>query len=249
MATARPTLLAGWIGLALVAAIAGLAVRAGEPEHRVATVAQAPRVTTATVAPTTTLAPTTTTTTAPPPPPTTVPAPTTTAPRRVVAPAPSPSAPTPPTAVAGTSVVQQPAAAATPEYAAELLAEAVPGRWRAAIPVSFQVIAGRTSWSSFSGLIQVGDGQLTSAVPHATFIIAHEFGHLIAWHYGTDAFNGAGPAGFPYTGQMPEEMWADCVAQAFTGSSYPTPGLHGCPSDALAFTTQFLTSGPGAKLR
>ena len=125
----------------------------------------------------------------------------------------------------------------------------VPGRWLAAIPVSFQVISGKTSWSSFSGLIQVGDWQLTHSVGDAKFTLTHEFGHLIAWHYGTDAFNGAGPAGFPYSGQLPEEMWADCVAQSFTGTSYPTYPLGPCPSDALAFTTQFLASGPGAPLR
>jgi len=79
--------------------------------------------------------------------------------------------------------------------------------------------------------------------------LAHEFGHLIAWHYGTDAFNGAGPAGFPYSGQLPEEMWADCVATAFTGTSFPTRPLSGCPSDALAFTSRFLASGPGPRLR
>jgi hypothetical protein len=145
--------------------------------------------------------------------------------------------------------VQQPAAAATPDYARQLLATTVPARWLAAIPVSFEVIAGKTSWSSFSGLIQVGDWQLTHSVADAKFTLVHEFGHLIAWHYGTDAFNGAGPAGFPYTGQMPEEMWADCVATAFTGTSYPTRPLSGCPSDALAFTSRFLASGPGAKLR
>jgi hypothetical protein len=145
--------------------------------------------------------------------------------------------------------VQQPAAAGTPHYARQILEGAVPARWLAAIPVTFEVIAGKTSWSSITGLIQVGDWQLTHSVADARFTLAHEFGHLIAWHYGTDAFNGAGPAGFPYSGPLPEEMWADCVATAFTGTSFPTRPLTGCPSDALAFTSRFLASGPGARLR
>jgi hypothetical protein len=80
-------------------------------------------------------------------------------------------------------------------------------------------------------------------------VVVHEFGHLLAWRFGTDAFNGAGPAGFPYAGRAPEEMWADCVAQALTGTSYPTAGLGGCPGDALAFTGQWLAAGPGRPLR
>jgi hypothetical protein len=157
---------------------------------------------------------------------------------------------TPPTtAPAPPSVVNTPAAAASPDYAMALLREVVPASWLAAVPARFEVIAGKTSWSSFGGLIQVGDWQLTSSVGRAKFTIAHEFGHQIAWKYGTDEYNGAGPAGFPYTGRIPEEMWADCVAQAFTGLSYPTSGLGACPGDSLAFTSAFLNAGPGTPLR
>jgi hypothetical protein len=132
----------------------------------------------------------------------------------------------------------------------ELLHQVVPSSWLNVVPAHFEIISGKTSWSSFGGLIEMGDWQLTSSVGRAKFTVSHEWGHQLAWKYGTDQFNGAAPAGFPYTGPMPEEQWADCVAQSLTGTSYPSGGLHGCPSDSLAFTQHFLSAGPaGPPLR
>jgi hypothetical protein len=194
---------------------------------------------TTTAAPTTTLPPTTTT--APPPPATTPPAPATTAAPRATATTAAPSAaPTPP-----------PAAPAPdgPSYAMDLVRSIVPPRWLAALPVSVRVIGGKTSWSNWNGLIEISDWHLFHAVDRARNTLAHEWGHQVAWHYGTDAYEGAPPAGFPYRGRTPEEQWADCVAEVLTGTVYPSSGLGACPSDALAYTRAFLDAGPGPKLR
>jgi hypothetical protein len=131
----------------------------------------------------------------------------------------------------------------------DLIRQVVPARWLAVLPVSVEVISGKTSWSNWSGLIQIGDWHLFHSVDRARNTLAHEWGHQVAWHFGTDAFNGAGPAGFPYEGRTPAEQWADCVAQALTGTVYPSSGLGACPGPALAFTQQFLAAGPGTPLR
>jgi hypothetical protein len=156
----------------------------------------------------------------------------------VAAPAPAPA-----------SVTKDPSPAASPEYAMSIIQQVIPAAWLAAVPVHIDVIAGKTSWSSWGGLIEVGDWQLMSTVGRARFTLAHEWGHQAAWRYGTDAFNGAAPAGFPYAGPMPEEQWADCVAQALLGTSYPSGGLGACPSAALTFTAAWLHAGPGTPLR
>jgi hypothetical protein len=253
----RRTVLLGWITLAIVGATTAIAGRqaAPAPTGIVAASSFSP-TSTAAPAPTTTVAAPVTTTTSPPPATTVAPAPSTTvAPVAPVAPpttAPrAPRAPTTTTAPApAPAAAAAPAVSASPDYAQNLLGQVVPGSWLSAVPVHFEIIAGKTSWSSFGGLIEVGDWQLTSSVGRAKFTLAHEWGHQLAWKYGTDAYNGAGPAGFPYNGPIPEEQWADCVGQALTGTSYPSGGLHGCPSDSLAFTSQFLSAGPpGPALR
>lgn len=243
---ARPLLvrlLVPWVALVAVLGIVG-----ASPERRDGDVVEV-----RSDGPTTTQAPTTTTTVAPtatttlPPPPTTAPPPPTTA-----APRPRTTAPAPPTTVAPAPPPPPdpaPAGGATAAYAMSLVGEVIPARWLAVLPVQVNVIAGKTSWSSWGGLIEIGDWHLTSSVTRAKNVLAHEWGHQVAWHYGTDAYNGAPPAGFPYGGPIPEEMWADCVAQALTGWPNPSHGLDRCPGVALAFTSSFLAAGPGPRLR
>ena len=55
--------------------------------------------------------------------------------------------------------------------------------------------------------------------------VAHEFGHLIAFQFGSQAFNGAAPEGWPTYSNVPAEAWADCVSRAFTGINDPSHGL------------------------
>lgn len=185
--------------------------------------------TTPTPSTTSTLSPTTTTTTPPP-------APTTTAAPPVVVPPPS-AAPTP-----TTRPTPPPAPPSTPvlgpvtdllAYGNQLLREVVPARWLAVVPARVEVIAGNSSWSNWSGLIEIGDWHLTRSVAKAKNVLAHEWAHQVAWRYGTDAYNGAPPAGFPYNGPLAEEQWADCVAEVLSGVQYPSSGLAPCTSAAV----------------
>jgi hypothetical protein len=194
--------------------------------------------TTTTLPATTTVPPTTTTTEAATPP----------APVVRTAP-PTTAAPRPTTTTTAAPAATEAPPADGSAYALQLLHEVVPARWLAVLPVRVTVISGRTSWSSFSGLIEIGNWHLYHAVDRAKNTLAHEWGHQVAWHYGTDQYEGAPPAGFPYSGRTPEEQWADCVAQALTGTVYPSSGLGACPADALAFVRSFLDAGPGPKLR
>ena len=246
---ARPAVAVLWSWLATLGVLSTAALAAhvppASPEEVVQATAPSPStsVTVPPTAPPTTAAPTTTTTLAPPPPP----APTTTR-----APRPTTTTTAPPSTVAPPSVVNEPAPAApsaTPEYAMSLLGQVVPARWLAAVPVRFQVIPGQTSWSSWGGLIEIGEWHLMSSVARAKNVLTHEWGHEVAWLYGTDDYNGAPPAGFPYRGPNTEEQWADCVAEALTGTSYPTGGLGRCPGDALTFTAAFFAKAPGPRLR
>jgi hypothetical protein len=127
----------------------------------------------------------------------------------------------------------------------DLLRRYVPAAWLAKVPVRITVIGGRTSWSSFDGLIEIDQWHL-SIEARAINTLVHEWGHHAAWRFGTDAYNGAPPAGFPYSGA---ERWADCVAEALTGTYYPTPGLGHCPSDGMAFVRSWIAAGPGTPLR
>ncbi len=241
---ARPpiSVLCSWIATVGILATAALVARTPRTEPR--TIVHSVLPTSASLVTTTTTAPsTTTTTTAPPPPPTTVAPPPTTAPR------PTTTTAAPPVTAAPVSVAHDPTPAATPEYAMSVLGGVIPTRWLAAVPVHVLVIAGSTSYSSWGGLIEIGEWHLTSTLARARNVLTHEWGHHVAWLYGTDAYNGAPPAGFPYTGRAPQEQWADCVAETFTGTSYPTDGLGPCPGDALAFTASFFAWAPGPRLR
>jgi hypothetical protein len=182
-----------------------------------------PRATTTLAAPPPTTA--TTSTTVPPP------APTTTAP-------PVPPAPTPP----------PPPTAPIEEVRASYLAS-VPAAWRGAIEVDLAVIGGSTSWSYPSGRIEVSTSHHSRGSGVLATTLAHEFGHLISHRYGTRAFNGAAPAGWPAYSGRPEEAWADCVAQAFTGLADPSHGLPACPAATLQWTQAWLGSGPDAHPR
>ena len=48
-------------------------------------------------------------------------------------------------------------------------------------------------------------------------VMGHEFGHHVAFRYGTQAELGAAPEGWPPSGATPVETWADCVSNTFTG--------------------------------
>jgi hypothetical protein len=182
------------------------------------------------------VAPTTTTTVPapPPPPPTTTP------------PAP---APPPPPALPAPSPAPAPAPAPAPPMSPEqrvltAFEASVPGSWRAAITVRLEIIGGSTSWAYPDGRIQVGQAHANGSESRLRATLAHEFGHLIAFRFGSGAYNGAAPEGWPAYSNRPEEAWADCVSQAFTGIVDPSHGLPPCSGDSLSWTQQWLAQGP-----
>lgn len=121
----------------------------------------------------------------------------------------------------------------------------MPAVWRNRFPwVRFQMTDGNTRTNA-STYIWVNPEVLD---PPALlgYALAHEFGHKIAYRFGTGAYFGAPPAGWPESGGDDSEAWADCVASAFGhgGVSAPHyPGSH-CSGDRLAFARSFLAAGP-----
>ncbi|MEX2293758.1 MAG: hypothetical protein WD691_08230 [Acidimicrobiales bacterium] len=194
------------------------------------------------VAPATTVAPAPTTTAAPATTTTAAPAPTTTAaPAHSHAPAPAP-APAP--AKAAAQPQQQhsdPAARVQATFESQ-----IPAAWRSAIKVKFQLIDGNTSWAQHDGTIQIGSVHYNGPDSLLKATIAHEFGHLIAFEYGSQKFNGAAPEGWPSYSNLPEEAWADCVSRAFTGINDPSHGLPDCAGNSLSWTSNWVGSGPGS---
>jgi hypothetical protein len=112
--------------------------------------------------------------------------------------------------------------------------------------VRLEIIEGNTSWASPSGVIQISSAHMSGSSAHLRATLAHEFGHLVAFRYGDSAYNGAAPKGWPSYGPRPEESWADCVSQAFTGIVDPSHGLPPCSGASLAWTQDWLGQGPAA---
>lgn len=167
---------------------------------------------------------------APPPPPP--------APAPVSPPAPAPAPPPPP------------APARTPEQRVQAAYEAsVPAAWRNAIPVQLEIIEGRTSWADPSGTIMVSRAHVEGSEAALRATLAHELGHLIAFRYGSQAYNGAAPEGWPAYSDQPEEAWADCVSQAFTGVIDPSHGLPACSGASLSWTSDWVGQDPAGRTR
>lgn len=121
---------------------------------------------------------------------------------------------------------------------------AVPAAWRSAITVRLELIGGSTSWADPAGSIQVSEAHATGSHSNLAATLAHEFGHLIAFRFGSQAYNGAAPSGWPAYSDRPEEAWADCVSQAFTGIVAPSHGLPACSGVSLDWTISWLSSPP-----
>ena len=124
------------------------------------------------------------------------------------------------------------------------LESGVPGNWRAAIPVQLSEIGGSSSYSSTDGSLQMGSHHLLGDWSRLVAISSHEFGHHIAFRYGTQAELGAAPEGWPTSGSVPVEHWADCVSRSFTG--YPLASHHQteCSDPELGWTAGWVSPGP-----
>ncbi len=116
----------------------------------------------------------------------------------------------------------------------------VPGAWRARINVRFEIIEGSTSWAHSNGVIAIGSNHANGNFNHLVDVVAHEFGHQVAYRFGSQAYPGAAPEGWPAPPQRPEEAWADCVQTAFTGRINPSHGLPPCAGEQRSWAANWL---------
>jgi hypothetical protein len=122
----------------------------------------------------------------------------------------------------------------------------VPASWRAALPAQLRLIDGSYSWARTPLTIEIARSHASLTDAYLRVIIAHEFGHLIAFHYGSRQPLGSAPAGWPAYSGNPLEAWADCVSRAFTGVDEPSHGLPSCGGLSLSWTVNWLALGPTA---
>lgn len=235
-------------GLCALVGLAGTGAAATTGHHAVERAGGAPStlVDTVPVAQTSETVAVSTTVTTQPPTSTTAPAPTTPPPPSTAPPTtPAPTAPP-------TTAAPEPVAAPAPQAAQEapedrvrrVYETAVPAVWRADIAVRFRIIEGDTSWGHGDGLIEVGRTHVNASEAYLADVLAHEFGHLIAFRYGTKAYAGAAPEGWPAPPRSPAEAWADCVQTAFTGRANPSHGLPACSGEQLDWAAAWVAQGP-----
>ena len=152
-----------------------------------------------------------------------------------------------------TVTTASPASAATASTARanSALKSAVPAVWRHAIPNAraTKLISGKSSTSAYRKGIWVGRFHAAQGKSQLRHTMAHEFGHHIAFYYGSQVVYGAAPKGFPQ-GVTSVETWADCVATAFSGiTSHGTNVKKYCSTAGLRWTKAWLKKGPAAHPR
>lgn len=120
-------------------------------------------------------------------------------------------------------------------------ANAIPPRWQP-LATELTVVGGHSSYAWFEGRVQIGGYHASGPWDYLRTVIAHELGHVIAFRFGDVAYDGEAPAGFPYTGTSPE-VWANCVAVAFTGSEAGrlSDRAH-CSAEQAAWTAEWLST-------
>ena len=125
----------------------------------------------------------------------------------------------------------------------------VPAVWREAVPVQLGQVEGTSSYSYPSGLLEMGTYHLNGDWNRLVAITSHEFGHHIAFRYGTQAELGAAPQGWPTSGDVPVEHWADCVSRSFTGTALGSHNQAPCDGEPYTWTASWLGQGPAAHPR
>jgi hypothetical protein len=149
--------------------------------------------------------------------------------------------------------VASPASAATASTsrANSALQSVVPSAWRNAIPSAraTRLISGKSSTSAYRAGIWVSRLHAAESMPQLRNTMAHEFGHHIAFFYGSQVVYGAAPKGFPQ-GVTSVETWADCVGMAFSGvDAHGTNVKKHCSKAGLRWTEAWLKKGPAAHPR
>ena len=129
------------------------------------------------------------------------------------------------------------------------LGSAVPSAWLNAVPVRLGVISGTSSLSYADGRLELGAYHLSGPWDRLQAVSAHEFGHHIAFRYGSQAEFGAAPSGWPISGSTPVERWADCVSRSFSGYPLGSHSQAACDGESLDWTTIWLAAGPATHAR
>ena len=122
----------------------------------------------------------------------------------------------------------------------------VPSGWFDSADLQWELLGGSSSMAT-NNPPTIGVGSLHFENPaKLRFILAHEWGHHVAFFYGDpDLSPGHPPIGFDAGGNDPIEMWAGCVAEVLVPDYWiSTHGLPQCPSSAKSFTAEFLAAGP-----
>jgi hypothetical protein len=129
------------------------------------------------------------------------------------------------------------------------LSSAVPSVRLNAVPVRLGVISGTSSLSYADGRLELGTYHLSGPWDRLQAVSAHEFGHHIAFRYGSQAQFGAAPSGWPISGSTPVERWADCVSRSFSGYPLGSHSQTACDGESLDWTTGWLAAGPTSHAR
>lgn len=143
------------------------------------------------------------------------------------------------------------AAKASTSRANSALQSVVPSAWRNAIPNAraTRLISGKSSTSAYRKGIRVARFHAAQPKRVLRHTMAHEFGHHIAFYYGSQVVYGAAPKGFPQ-GVKSVETWADCVAAALSGiDKHGTNVKKHCSKAGLRWTKAWLKKGPAAHPR
>ena len=171
--------------------------------------------------------------------------PPTTAPPTTASPAPTTASPPTPTGLSQLLyAIPDPGTSDLVARSQAALDSSVTSPWLGAIPVGLSIIGGATSLSGTDGTIEVGSYHASGEWARLQEIMAHEFGHHVAFRYGTQAELGAAPAGWPLSGSPPVERWADCVSTSFTGNPLGSHGQTPCEGPSLDFTVGYMTTDP-----
>lgn len=130
--------------------------------------------------------------------------------------------------------------------ARQALDSVVPAGWFTSAELQWYLLDGSSSLSTNRPpLIEVGRDHFENPAK-LRFILAHEWGHHVAFRYGDNSvLPGEPPIGFDAGGNEPAEMWAGCVAEVLVPDYWiSTHGLPHCAPEAKQFTANFLAAGP-----